>query len=838
MEKDRIYSKFFLTMLVGMFSFFMASCSEEKPEACYIDVYTDHVDMVTQTKATLYGSIYTESVTAAECGFYLSNKKAELETAAAGAKKVVGRISNGTFTYDATGLSSGTPYYFRAFASNGNSAVYGNIMEFNTLAPSVPTLGELQWSNVTDNSVDLSCTLVDAGVENTQTMIYGFAYRKSDNANWTKKTDGVQKDEDGSFSLTLDGLSPETGYYICAYVTNSHGDGYSNETWIETSKKLTPEVQMDDIRSGWYEDSDVTATGVKVSGYINKVYSEDSVVSEVGFLYGTDANLTYASAGENRVVATPNTYGEGGAFTAELVNKLLPNTQYYIRPYAKDEGSDGNSVFGYGDVKSFTTREFESPRLGYMSADTVKTNSIFVSVPNMTYDGALVEYGFIWRKAQYEDGGLTLENCGENKITFTPVGGEVVSAFSALIENLETNTKYQIKAYAISSYVVDGETHNGESGYASIECTTADLHTPSLNYVELKKSTYASLYLSSGVYSYDETAILTECGFIWMDNETYEANGYTELTLENCGENKIVAEFDENNAFECTISDLVKGTTYRVAAYVTVTYPSGETRTGYYKNTYSTIELSAPSLNSVEHVKATYMTLSVKSSIYSYDEAAELTECGFIWMDNETYEANEYTELTLDNCGENKLLADLDESNAFNGTITGLSVGTEYRVVAFATVTYSNGEKKTGYANYYGGWYSSFLSTSNVPMSVSTSDIGANSFTVSATIGEYWQDNNWEELGENLEAGFCWATKEDVNPANIPEENRQVAEITDYSDYQKQFISTISVEESGSLYYVWAYLKYEGGIIYSGRINVTSKNIPGKGDHGDPTIKE
>jgi len=832
MKIDRIYRKLFLTMLVGMFSFFMVGCSEEEPEECYVDAsaYLPNEEEITQTTVTLHGEISISAGVVTEYGFYLSDKRAELETAAPSAKKVATGGSYANFSRRCTGLKSGTPYYFRAFASNGKSSVFGKIMEFSTKQPASPTLDELIYSAVTDNSVDLSCTILDAGVEIINTITYGFEYKKSGDANWTPKTDGVQQNEDGSFSVTLTGLSSETDYEIRAFAKNEIGNGYSSEKSITTGKKLTPVVSMDNIDS--YKEGVVTATGVKVSGYINEVYSEDGAVSEVGFLYGTSYNLTYASAEHFKVEPNDGNYGTGGTFMAELVNLLQPNTQYYICPYAKDEGTDGNPVYGYGDVKSFTTREFEKPRLDGLSADTIKANSISVSISSMTYDGALVEYGFIWGKfGDFSGTDLTLDNCGENKVTFTPADGKAVSSFSAVIGNLETNTEYQIKAYAISSYVVDGEIHKSEVSYVSIERTTADLSTPSLNSVELNNSTYASLSVSSGIYSYDETATLTECGFIWLDDATYQANGYHQLTLENCGENKLVASLSENNTFECTISDLEKGTAYQVAAYATVTYPSGETRTGYYASYFTTSELSTPLLIYVECEKITYTTLSVRSSAYYYDETATLTECGFIWMDNTTYQSNQYTKLTLENCGENKLVAALSEDNAFNGTITGLNLGTEYQVAAYVTITYPNGEQRTGY-------YGNNVSTSSVYISVTTDNIGADSFTATATAGKYGESNNWEELGETFEAGFCWATKNDINPADIPEENRMSAKLKD-TDYQKTFTSDISVsEKSGTTYYVWAYLKYNGGIIYSECTSVTSKNIPEKDEHGNPEIKD
>lgn len=719
MKRNQTYSKIFLAMFVGIASLWMAGCSEEKPVACYIDAYTDYTDMVTQTKATLSGKISIQSGMVTEYGFYVSNKRAELETAAAGAKKLVSGGSYSNFTYEATGLSSGTTYYYRVFASNGNSAFYGQIMEFETLQPSFPTLGELHYSNVTDNSVDLSCTIVDSGVETSNTMTYGFEYKRMEEANWTTKTDGVHMNEDGSFSVTLDGLSPEKDYYIRAFAKNNHGNGYSNEEWITTAKKLTPVVEMDEINTDWWSgNGDVTATGVKVSGFIGDIYSDDGVVSEVGFLYGTNNKLTYSSA-ENRVVVTPDKYGTGGTFALELVNKLLPSTDYYICPYAKDESADGIPVYGYGEVKSFRTRDFESPRMERLNAESQSINSISVSVENMTYDGTLVEYGFIWRESGDYELELTLDNCGENKIMFTPTEGETVSSFSAVIEGLEMNVEYEIKAYAIAVYEVNGELHRSNPGY---DWTYA--RTDALNIVkefEVNKSTYTTLTVTSGVSdSWDGVGTLTECGFIWIDNKTYEEN--------------------RDN----------------------------------------------------------------------YDNYA----------------------VTLENCGENKLVATFDENNAFEGTITGLDINTEYRIVPYVTVTYSDGVTRTSYKEY------GYATTSELYMEVNFDNIGTDSFTVTASAGYSWQATDWAELGDTFGAGFCWTTNQDINPADVPEENRVSVDLTN-SEYQKIFTATISVPaDSEVIYYLWAYLKCNDKVVYSDRKEFSLGKVPGKGDHGNPEFKK
>ena len=672
MKRNQLYTKILLTLFVGIASLFIVSSSEEKPEACYIEVHAEYPDneMVTQTKATLNGYISVQSGIVSEYGFYLSNKRAELETAAAGAKKVISGSSYNKFTYQATGLAPATTYYFRAFASNGNSTYYGEIMEFETRQRSEPVLGEFFVSNVTENSVDLRCSILDSGEETESNLTYGFQYQKGGEANFVSETDGVQKNEDGSFSMTLTGLSSSTGYLVRAFAKNSYGYGYSYEEYIETSEKLTPIVHMDDI-----EWNNITATGVTVYGYIDQVYSKDGEVSEIGFVYttltdGLDKNLTIASG--KHIVATPTngSYKAGGAFMANLSNLLKPNTMYYIRPYAKDEGTDGTVVYGYGDVQLFVTHEFENPNMGQINAETKGINSIFVSVENMKYDGTLIEYGFIWRKNEtHHQSDLSLENCGENKKTFKPTEGETVSSFSSLIENLEINTEYEIKAYAISSYQTGDETYQSNPGYGTVYCATADLNIPSLTYVNLVKTTLTTLTVASGIESYDETnAMLTEYGFIWMDYDIYQENNY-ELTLENCGENKLV----------------------------------------------------------------------VKT---------------------------------------------LDKSNTFEATLTGLKIGKEYQVASYATIIYSNGETRTGY-NIIS------LYTSNLNISLSVTEIEANTFTANAFVGNDWSTTDWAELGGNFEAGFCWSKKEGIKPTDIPEDSRISTVLTD-SGNQKTVTQTVS----------------------------------------------
>jgi uncharacterized protein (TIGR02145 family) len=122
----------------------------------------------------------------------------------------------------------------------------------------------------------------------------------------------------GTFTATATGLSPLTTYYARAYATNSYGTGYSAELTFTTTSGLVS------ITTSYVSFLD--ATTVQGRGQITSDGGDP--ITERGVCWGTSPNPTLADSHSQAVEAT-------GTFTATMTN-FLPETEYYVRAYAKN----------------------------------------------------------------------------------------------------------------------------------------------------------------------------------------------------------------------------------------------------------------------------------------------------------------------------------------------------------------------------------------------------------------------------------------------------------------------------------------------------------------------
>ena len=135
----------------------------------------------------------------------------------------------GSFTSSLTGLTSGTTYYVRAYATNSVGTAYGEEKSFTTL--NVPT--------ITTNAVtDITATTATCGGNVTSDggsaiTARGVCWSTSSNPTISnnKNTNGSGT---GSFTSNLKNLTKGVTYYIRAYATNSIGTAYGNEVSFST----------------------------------------------------------------------------------------------------------------------------------------------------------------------------------------------------------------------------------------------------------------------------------------------------------------------------------------------------------------------------------------------------------------------------------------------------------------------------------------------------------------------------------------------------------------------------------------------------------------------------
>lgn len=138
----------------------------------------------------------------------------------------------------------------------------------------------------------------------------------------------------GAFPFTINGLDPETTYYVRAYALDLSGTSYSEERCINPSNGVyLPEVAATGITS-------IAQTSAVGSG--NVTYDGGAEVTERGICWGTNHNPDISG---DHIPC-----GSGiGAYTADITD-LTANMQYYARAYATN--SEGTA---YGDEVEFFT---------------------------------------------------------------------------------------------------------------------------------------------------------------------------------------------------------------------------------------------------------------------------------------------------------------------------------------------------------------------------------------------------------------------------------------------------------------------------------------------------
>ncbi|MFA7451159.1 MAG: FISUMP domain-containing protein [Bacteroidales bacterium] len=247
------------------------------------------------------------------------------------------------------GLTYGTTYYVRAYATNAEGTAYGNQISFETdyLSGYLPSVKTGEIAEVTKTTA----VCADSEVEhdgNREVTARGICWREEDTPNieddpYTTDGTGV-----GKFSSTLTGLSPGTVYKVRAYAINSEGIKYGKTVSFGTEAKHTvPLVYTGGI-------SHITKT---------TAICNNSNVATDGYLDITARGVCWSTSENPTINDFRTTDGNGlGTFTSTLTG-LSPGTVYYVRAYAIN--AEG---VGYGEnQETFSTIPEDGIEYGYFT---------------------------------------------------------------------------------------------------------------------------------------------------------------------------------------------------------------------------------------------------------------------------------------------------------------------------------------------------------------------------------------------------------------------------------------------------------------------------------------
>ncbi len=266
----------------------------------YTSVTTGEVTEITSNSATVSGTVTTEGGTMITAVGVCWNTSPDPTVEDAHTDE--GALT-GDFTSALTGLERNTTYYLRAYATDGEGdTMYGDVVEFTTLAelPAVTT-AEVTEIGITTATVggevtdDGGTTVDECGV------CWGTTAELTiDGDHVAAATPGT-----GTFTVALTGLTQNTTYYVCAYVTNSEGTVYGETVSFTTLRQpwsitATAEPTEGGTVTGadiYFQGDECTLTATANEGYDFVNWTED------GTVVSTDAEYAFEVTEAHDLVA-------------------------------------------------------------------------------------------------------------------------------------------------------------------------------------------------------------------------------------------------------------------------------------------------------------------------------------------------------------------------------------------------------------------------------------------------------------------------------------------------------------------------------------------------------
>ena len=415
----------------------------------------------------------------------------------------------GSFTSNLTGLTPGTTYYVRAYATNAAGTAYGSQITFTTAA-NAPTVVTTAASSITSTTATTGGNVTADG--GSAVTARGVCWSTSQNPtiSGSHTTDGTGA---GSFTSNLTGLTAGTTYYVRAYATNAAGTAYGNQITF-TTLAVAPTVTTTAASS-------ITSTTATIGG--NVTSDGGSAVTARGVCWSTSQNPT--------ISGSHTTDGTGtGSFTSSLTG-LTAGTTYYVRAYATNAAGTA-----YGSQITFTTTALP-PTVTTTAASNI-TSTTATSGGNVTSAGssAVTARGVCWSTSQNP----TVRG---NHTT----SGSGTGSFTSSITGLTPATTYYVRAYAISSV---------DTAYGSQITFTTSAVAPTVTTTAASNITSTTATSGGNVTSAGSSAV-TARGVCWSTSQNPTISG--SHTTDGTG----------TGSFTSSLTGLTAGTTYYVRAYAT-----------------------------------------------------------------------------------------------------------------------------------------------------------------------------------------------------------------------------------------------------------------------------
>ena len=426
---------------------------------------------------------------------------------------------------------------------------------------------------------------------------------------------------DNNISADLPARDYGTTYYMCSFVTNGHGSEIRSDVRSFKLEELETYVEFGEVNLTSYDlgsqHTEITIDASILAGV---------EVDEIGVCYGEDKD-NLSIEGDHKVgVLSGETRAAG--FISIILDGLLDDVQYYLRPYIKD-----GSHLAYGDVIPFLIPAV--PVVYTYDAQDITPQS--ATLCGKVLKGAdISDRGFI-----YNEGTCGIEDLKYKVSVFGDIG-----EYTAQLNGLNPNKKYTYCAYTINPM---------GTYYGEVKSFTTNVDMPAVTSAVVSAITSTTAKFSSSVKSHGGETV-TEVGFYYSTEPSVDP----ETAL------KVNQPYSQD-AFSIDVEKLDVYTKYYVMAYAT-----NSAGTTYSDVATFTTDSSYPTVQTVGATDINSQGATLSGSVLS-DNGASITERGFVYMQGTGTPTTDSYKLKVSG-----------KTGEYTGALSGLEPNKKYSFRAYA----------------------------------------------------------------------------------------------------------------------------------------------------------